>query len=743
MSSQSASAPHPAGASTTDISALLVPYILAGVVLGVLEGVRLGVTRVGLFATTVVVFAFTGLAIAAVSVGGSRLLAALLQRVLARRSARPWLSALVVAAPSLLLTWPVSSSLFDGAYAHTLPGARVWPILLPVVALAAITAAIVVGTRLVATAGGRRFVIVALVATTAALELGNRHVLRLGYETPHIGVAIAAIVLGGIAARLVLQASPRASRLPRIVPRAIIAVTAIAAVLAAFVGLRASSDRLQLAVAGDDSRHLVHLWRSILDVDRDGYSALLGGGDCDDFDSSRHPGAFDVPGDGIDQDCDGVDPIKPAPHARVPPPRPNAPTPAQPARTDLASWRATPAVHDVLARAATMNVVIISVDALRLDLLAPGAIGREDFPRLTALLDQSVWFTRAISPAAGTDVSLSTLLTGRFDPYQPVDTTLPEAMKASGRRTTAAIPGEVLRYVGDTLIGRGQDHLATVFTDWAVADVGDHVSASTTTYEALKAFDAAGAQPSFVWAHFFDVHEHHQIDVPPELMLAVRDLGGGTQQHRYRALLLAIDREVGHLLDELESRHLADHTIIVFASDHGEGLGDDPRLPDTHGQVAYATLTRVPFAIRVPGVRGGQRIDAATLVDLAPTLLDLIGMPTAISPLDGTDLVPALLDAPPELRALGRAIAVHEEQQWAVVEWPYQLLVRPADSTVELYDLDHDPDEHDDLSGRKPEVVARLRARYAEFPQVNVDRTSAGRQWREQQAQPPPRHAPS
>jgi hypothetical protein len=80
---------------------------------------------------------------------------------------------------------------------------------------------------------------------------------------------------------------------------------------------------------------------------------------------------------------------------------------------------------------------------------------------------------------------------------------------------------------------------------------------------------------------------------------------------------------------------------------------------------------------------------------------------------------------------------IHEELQWSVVEWPYQLIVQPADGVTELYDLAADATQTHDLSEAQPDVVARLRARYAAHPQVSVDRSSAGRRWREQQAQPP------
>jgi arylsulfatase A-like enzyme len=491
-------------------------------------------------------------------------------------------------------------------------------------------------------------------------------------------------------------------------------------------GLAAPADRAALAQLGEQSRAVVRVWRAVLDHDRDGASALLGGGDCDDLDPARHPGALDVPGDGIDQDCDGVD-------AR-------APVPSQAAEASLpildpAAWRAGPEVRGMLERARGRDVVVITVDAMRFDLLAPDAPHREDFPHITKFLDESVWFTHAIAPASGTDVSLSTLLTGRFDPYQPVATTLPEAAHALGRRTTAAIPAEVLRFVGEVLITRGFDRLATIRTDGRVRDVGDHVSAAETAAEALRALDER--RPSFVWLHFFDVHEHHQIDVPPALLAAV-DPGGSLAMHRYRALLRAIDGALASVIERTRDR-----AIVVFASDHGEALGEDPRLLDTHGQVAYAPLVRVPLAIRVPGVAPGRRTDPVSLVDLAPTLLDLLGQPDTMGPLDGVSLVPALLDAPASLRpAPDRAIVIHEELQWSVVAWPYQLLVRPADNVVELYDLERDPSERHNLAEREPEIVSRLRARYAEVPPVKVDRTPSGRSYREQQARPPPRRAP-
>ncbi|MEP6864635.1 MAG: sulfatase-like hydrolase/transferase [Deltaproteobacteria bacterium] len=693
---------------------IVVAHVLGGAAIGALDAARLH--AVGVALAVVPVFAATGL-LAAVLIGAT-------ERVATGRAW--WVAAAIRALPALVVLVPVGATLFDGAFAQTLPLAKQAPILVPLAGWLGTAIAIAIGRRVLRDGDrmARSIAIMAVAGLIGALVWVERHVLRTGYANAHAGITLALIVLAGIAIRVA-----RPGNAPRLLAALLAGIVIGTAVAASAYGLTAATDRRVLAEAGDQARDLVRVWRGLVDLDRDGSSAILGGGDCNDFDASIHPGAVDVPGDGIDQDCDGSDATVAA----------KSPPPAAVMASTVDPWRKT--VQPVLDRTRKMNILIITVDALRFDLLAPDAPNRDDFPNLTKLLADSVWFTHAIAPASGTDVSLSTVLTGRFDPYQPVATTLLEALRASGRRTYAAIPGEVTRYVGDTLIGRGVDRFVTVQTDWEKADIGDHVSAPSTSIEGVRALNDAGTRPWAIWLHYFDVHEHHQIDVPKQLLAQVHD-GGSPVIHKYRALLHAIDGEVGRIEGELAKRGLADSTIILFASDHGEALGVDPRLLDTHGQVAYHTLVRVPLALHIPGVAPGQRTDLVSLVDLAPTLLDLLGTPDAMQPLDGTDLVPAILDAPAELRPQQRAIAIHEELQWSVVEWPYQLLVRPADDIVELYDLDHDPLEHSDLSASHADIVTRLRARYAESPVVKVDRTPNGRTFREQQAQPLQHHAP-
>lgn len=689
---------------------MILAHVAGAAAIGALDAARLG--SAGIAAAAIPMFAVTGLLVAVITLAAER----------AVRNRPWWLVALALSAPALIVFVPVAGSLFDGAYAQTLPLAKAVPFVLPLVLWLGTAACVAVARKVLGIHTDlttRAIVVLLLAGMLGGIIWVERHILKTGYPSAHVGATLAVLVLAGLAIRVT-----RRSGLAPIVG-AIVAVSAVAGAASAALGaLRDTEDRRVLATFGDQSRDLIGLWRKIVDLDRDGASKILGGGDCDDLDAARNPGALDTPGDGIDQDCDGADaaPIV----AEVKPP------PAQ-----AASFRDRADVVERLARTKDMNVLLVSIDALRADALAPDAPHRDDFPNLTKFLDQSVWFTRAFSPATGTDVSLATLLTGRFDPFQPVSLTLPEALRAGGRATHAVIPAEVLRYAGDTLLHRGVDKLTSVRTDGAKADIGDHISAPETTLEGLRSIDAASGKPWFVWAHYFDVHESHQIKVTADMLATVHG-GASEKEHTYRALLRGIDTEVGKLLGELTARGLTDKTIVLFLSDHGESLGEDPRLLLTHGKVCYAPLVRIPIALRVPGLKGGQRTDLVSLVDIAPTLLDLLGIIPERMPLDGTNLVPALFDAPPELRGAGRAIAMHEQDQWAIVEWPYQLLVRPADNLIELYDIEKDPQQTQDLAKAHADIVTRLKSRFASFPKLVVDRTPAGRSAREQLARQRP-----
>jgi arylsulfatase A-like enzyme len=209
-------------------------------------------------------------------------------------------------------------------------------------------------------------------------------------------------------------------------------------------------------------------------------------------------------------------------------------------------------------------------------------------------------------------------------------------------------------------------------------------------------------------------------DDPRSLEELVKDHYAGVEDN---------DRNVGLVLAELERQHALDSTAVVLSSDHGFFLGEhhfyDKRL-------MYEPSIRVPFMIRYPPrVRSGTRSDRMALnLDLAPTMLDLAGVAIPAA-MQGKSVMPL---------AEGKAgVAWRSDWLYEYYEYPGFENVRPCRGVrteryklihfflepeeFELYDLQNDPDESDNLYGKPgfEELAARLRTRLAQLREETGD----------------------
>ncbi|HEY8377020.1 MAG TPA: sulfatase-like hydrolase/transferase [Nannocystis sp.] len=729
--------------------------LLGGLVMAPIEQRALGSSDVG------VIWAAWSLLLALGAAIGCVL--ALAEWLVARIRARPLTAAAVRATGALPVLIYVSRHLFEGAFASTLPGASTAHLWLPILGWLGLTLAFWPGGKWLQyprpeTIGRvpprgpalpifirrRRLIAAALGLFAVACEYVNRTFLRSEYPDVHTFLLVGTCGGFGLALWLGFTRPWRYDQKERRVPvaqgRALALaalISAVMAVTANFVacvqlGLRDPSSRFVVATRGMHTRLLARVVRDLVDRDGDGHSPALGGADCDDTNPDVHPEAREIVGNDIDEDCDGYVAREDLAALRA--------QADEAAARQQVKWQEQPEVRAYLARTRAMNVLLLTVDALRADVLADSPDNRAEYPRIFQLFDASTVFTRAFAPSAGTDLSLSGILTARIDPFTRVERTLAEVLRASGRVGHAVIPSEVLRYAGKTLLTRGLHSHDRLVNDAHQRDVGSYSTSARTTSLGLAFLDRrqdatrqGSTAPFFLWLHYFDVHEHDELDSADRSLRHV--LGDPNpklgRREKYRATLRLVDEQIGVLIDELVRRQLWDNTLVVFVSDHGEGLGEDPRLPDNHGRVLYNPLVHVPMAIRVPGAAGRVAPEPVSVLDITPTLVDLVGAdpPTAI---DGRSLLPYLIPgAPAELRPRSRPLVLNETDQYGVIAWPYKLLVRPGENLTELYDLSADFAERHNLAESAPRRVGELMQYYHAAPHVTLDRTRRGRRLRE------------
>ena len=181
----------------------------------------------------------------------------------------------------------------------------------------------------------------------------------------------------------------------------------------------------------------------------------------------------------------------------------------------------------------------------------------------------------------------------------------------------------------------------------------------------------------------------------------------------YHATVTLIDVQVGLLLDALVELELERSTIVVFVSDHGFHLGEHGGLWRKHTQ--FEESTRVPLIVRVPGgVAGAPTSALVELVDLYPTLTDLCGLPEPAG-LEGTSFRPVLEDPgrpwkeavfseAKRNRAHGRSVRT---ARYRFTEWAP--LNGDGPSEFELYDVENDPKEYDNLASTEGSEEIRQR----------------------------------
>ena len=185
-------------------------------------------------------------------------------------------------------------------------------------------------------------------------------------------------------------------------------------------------------------------------------------------------------------------------------------------------------------------------------------------------------------------------------------------------------------------------------------------------------------------------------------------------QRVYYAMTAALDEQVGRVLAQLEASGLADNTIVVFTSDHGEMFGAQGRV---FKMTFYEEAARVPWVIRWPGkVPQGQVSDASvSTVDLMPTILGLAKqpIPKGVEGMDVSQVAKGEDGPVPEaalLQGMGHTFLWNDGFEWrALRDGQYTYARYLSDGKELLFDNVNDPIQSKDLAGSQPEALERLR----------------------------------
>ncbi len=362
------------------------------------------------------------------------------------------------------------------------------------------------------------------------------------------------------------------------------------------------------------------------------------------------------------------------------------------------------------------NVILITLDTVRADRM--GFLGSKKglTPHLDALASQGVVFERAYSQAPITPVSHATILSGTYPQYHgirnfgdrlpPSVPFLPEVLHNQGYRTGA--------FVGSIILDPKNGFASGFERGFDVYNAGFHRQKTGERREASmqrrgevtlsQVLEWLGQQPSgspfFLWFHLWDAHDPYN---PPE------PFRSRFPKAPYNAGIAYVDDTVGKLLDYLRKRGLYDNALVAVAADHGESLGEHGEL--THSIFLYDATIHVPLLFKLPGNRfGGQRVrGVASLVDLAPTVLEGLGQ-TPPTVMQGHSLLPQIGNPGSDDRP-SLANGDHSERSFG---WSALVSLRVGNTlyvqapSPELYDLASDPGAKTNLYPQSRATAARL-----------------------------------
>jgi len=391
------------------------------------------------------------------------------------------------------------------------------------------------------------------------------------------------------------------------------------------------------------------------------------------------------------------------------------------------------------SRTRPLNVVLIQIDSVRWNELAETGGDPRVLPNLSRLAERSLFFDRCYAPTSETAYSLPAMLDGQYalrrpvrDYHDDVDypcASLSQLLGAVGYRTAIFSShwlawqrmDRVIRpdQYGTYVVVRDvpQDAAVPAAPAWLRASASRRGLARriAADLDTAHEFDRIGAELFDDWlaadpeTPFFavlaQIWAHYPYRWPDDLAVPFRPFDREAytsfftypleavpvMRNAYRNALYADDVVLGQVLDTLRRAGVADRTVVVVASDHGQSFGEHGLV--THARGPFESQIRTPLVIAGTGIPPARRAEPVSVIDIPPTVLGVLGLPPYGS-FQGWD---ALDPATPADRPIYFSMQSPMTKQEAVIAQGAKYIEDFATGRIRLFDLRHDPEESRNL----------------------------------------------
>ncbi|MDD9940911.1 MAG: sulfatase, partial [Myxococcales bacterium] len=378
------------------------------------------------------------------------------------------------------------------------------------------------------------------------------------------------------------------------------------------------------------------------------------------------------------------------------------------------------------SRVRTPDVVIVMVDTLRADHLSLYGYQKPTSPELAAFAGVATDYVRAYAQSSWTAPSVTSMITSRYPREVGVrrdaerlpghTRTLAAVLREHGYRTEGVstnlfITRKYGHHVGFDRLLEVKPSQGAVPTSHLVTDLG-----------LLAAREAPPTRPLFMYLHYFDPHYDYVMhsgfrfgwfepetgpdasrfsffDARMSADLDERDMARA--RAHYDSEIGFTDYHVGRLLSGLRALARFDNAVIVVVADHGEEFLEHGAFG--HAVTLYDELVHVPLLIKAPFQNRGQRHQQpVALLDVAPTILDLAGLP----PEPGHRGVSLRSPGPPRPIFLSTFRPTHKV---ALVRNRFKAVLDRDDYNFDVFDLVADPYEQHSIARERPVMAALMR----------------------------------